>query len=93
MLILAISLGIADAILSVTLLDVPTLLCGAIIGTAITLYLAKNGRMSSPKYLVGESYGGFRAIKVSRALQHDQGVVVSGIVMLSPLSPNRMMRY
>ena len=55
------------------------------IAKTITLYLAKNGRMSSPKYLVGESYGGFRAIKVARALQHDQGVAVSGIVMLSPM--------
>ena len=41
--------------------------------------------MASPKYLVGESYGGFRAAKVARVLQHDQGIVVSGVVMLSPL--------
>ena len=40
---------------------------------------------ASPKYLLGESYGGFRAAKVAHALQHDQGIVVSGIVMVSPL--------
>jgi carboxypeptidase C (cathepsin A) len=51
----------------------------------IALYVAKNSRSSSPKYLLGESYGGFRAAKVASALQSDQGVVVSGIVMLSPL--------
>ena len=52
---------------------------------AIALYLAKNNRTASPKYLFGESYGGFRAAKVARALQRDQGIVISGIVMLSPM--------
>src|SRR5262249_30511628 len=33
----------------------------------IALYLAKNGRGLSPKYILGESYGGFRAAKVARA--------------------------
>jgi carboxypeptidase C (cathepsin A) len=51
----------------------------------IALYLARNGRTTSPKYLLGESYGGFRAAKVARALQRDQGIVVTGIIMLSPL--------
>jgi len=51
----------------------------------IALYVAKNGRSASPKYLLGESYGGFRAAKVARALQQDQGVAVSGIVMVSPM--------
>ena len=31
---------------------------------AIALYVAKNNRAGSPKYLFGESYGGFRAAKV-----------------------------
>ena len=35
----------------------------------IALYVAKNGRASSPKFILGESYGGFRAAKVARALQ------------------------
>jgi carboxypeptidase C (cathepsin A) len=52
---------------------------------AIALYLAHSGRTASPKYLLGESYGGFRALKVARALQESQGHVISGIVMLSPL--------
>ena len=52
---------------------------------AIALYVAKNNRAASPKYLFGESYGGFRAAKVARALQRDQGIVISGIVMLSPM--------
>ncbi len=52
---------------------------------AIALYVAKSNRAASPKYLFGESYGGFRAAKVARALQRDQGIVASGIVMLSPM--------
>ena len=52
---------------------------------AIALYVAKNNRTASPKYLFGESYGGFRAAKTARALQRDQGIAVSGIVMLSPM--------
>ena len=51
----------------------------------IALYVAKNSRSASPKYLLGESYGGFRAAKVAGVLKNDQGIVVSGIVMLSPL--------
>ena len=51
----------------------------------VALYLAKNGRLSSPKYLLGESYGGFRAAKLARALQREQGILVSGIVMVSPM--------
>jgi len=56
-----------------------------VIAKAIALYLAHAGRTASPKYLLGESYGGFRAAKVARSLQESQGLVVSGIVMVSPL--------
>lgn len=52
---------------------------------AIALYLAKSNRTASPKFLFGESYGGFRAVKTARALQSDQGILISGILMLSPL--------
>jgi len=51
----------------------------------IALYVAKNSRLSSPKFILGESYGGFRAAKVARVLQSDQGILVSGILMLSPV--------
>ena len=47
-------------------------------------WLVKNGRLSSPKYVVGESYGGFRAPRITHYLQTTQGVGVSGVVMLSP---------
>jgi carboxypeptidase C (cathepsin A) len=51
----------------------------------IMTWLANNGRSHAPKYLLGESYGGFRAAKVARALQRRHGTTVSGIVMVSPL--------
>jgi carboxypeptidase C (cathepsin A) len=50
----------------------------------IALYVAKNGRAASPKFILGESYGGFRAAKVARVLLNDQGIAASGILMLSP---------
>jgi carboxypeptidase C (cathepsin A) len=48
-------------------------------------WLVKNGRLTSPKYVSGESYGGFRAPRIAHYLQTRQGVGVSGIVMVSPL--------
>ena len=51
----------------------------------IALYVNNNARSASPKYILGESYGGFRAAKVARAVQEQQGIIISGIVMLSPL--------
>jgi len=50
----------------------------------IALYVAKNGRAASPKFILGESYGGFRSAKVARLLISEQGIVPSAIVMLSP---------
>ncbi|MDQ0466960.1 carboxypeptidase C (cathepsin A) [Caulobacter ginsengisoli] len=47
-------------------------------------WLVKNGRMASPKYVVGESYGGFRAPRIAHYLQTELGVGVNGVVMVSP---------
>ncbi len=56
-----------------------------LLAKVIALYVAKNARVSSPKFLLGESYGGFRAVKVARALQNNQGIVAGGIIMVSPM--------
>ena len=48
-------------------------------------WLEANGRLQSPKFIVGESYGGFRGPKLARALLDDQGVGVSGLVLISPV--------
>ncbi|HEY0184487.1 MAG TPA: septum formation initiator [Rhodopila sp.] len=52
---------------------------------AVRRWLDSNGRLMSPKYIVGESYGGFRGPRLVRKLQSDEGVGVSGLVLLSPL--------
>ena len=61
------------------------------IAKAIALYIAQNDRMASPKYLLGESYGGFRAAKVASALKDSQSILASGIVMLSPLIEGQLL--
>jgi carboxypeptidase C (cathepsin A) len=57
----------------------------------IALYVAQTGRTGSPKFLLGESYGGYRSVKVARALQREQGVLINGIVMISPFMDGRLM--
>ncbi|HWX66983.1 MAG TPA: peptidase S10 [Rhodanobacter sp.] len=47
-------------------------------------WLVKNGRMTSRKYLVGESYGGFRGPRITDYLQTQLGVAMNGVVLLSP---------
>jgi carboxypeptidase C (cathepsin A) len=54
-------------------------------GEVIRRWLDRNDRILSPKYLVGESYGGFRAPRVARQLQSAMGVGISGMVLVSPL--------
>lgn len=50
----------------------------------IRLYLIEAGRMSSPVFLTGESYGGFRAATITRKLQKTGGISPSGLVLVSP---------
>lgn len=57
----------------------------------IALYTQKNERLASPKFLLGESYGGFRAAKVATTLKKSQGILTSGIVMLSPMIDGRFL--
>ncbi|MDE2304006.1 MAG: peptidase S10 [Gammaproteobacteria bacterium] len=47
-------------------------------------WLVQNGRLASPKYVIGESYGGYRAPRIALQLQTRVGVGVSGVVMVSP---------
>jgi len=50
----------------------------------IRLYLTRKGRWMSPKFLAGESYGGFRVAGLSEMLQSDYGIGVNGMVLISP---------
>jgi carboxypeptidase C (cathepsin A) len=51
----------------------------------IRLHLTKIGRLTSPVFLAGESYGGFRAARLARDLATDQGIELAGVVMISPV--------
>ncbi|MGB6912548.1 MAG: peptidase S10, partial [Pseudolabrys sp.] len=44
-----------------------------------------SNRLLSPKYIVGESYGGIRGPKIVRNLQTEQGVGVRGLILVSPM--------
>jgi len=47
-------------------------------------WLVKNDRLTSRKYLVGESYGGFRGPRITHYLQSQLGVAMNGVVLVSP---------
>ena len=47
-------------------------------------WLVKNDRLSSRKYFVGESYGGFRGPRITYYLQSQLGVAMNGVVLVSP---------
>jgi carboxypeptidase C (cathepsin A) len=47
-------------------------------------WLNKNERLTSRKYIVGESYGGFRAPRITYYLQTRLGVAMNGVVLVSP---------
>ena len=52
-------------------------------------WLVKNGRLESRKYIVGESYGGYRGPRLTQYLQSKIGVAMNGLVLVSPaLAPD-----
>lgn len=53
------------------------------VGEFIRLWLTRNGRWSSPKFLAGESYGTTRAAGLAGFLQQHFGMYLNGIVMIS----------
>ncbi|NEV02493.1 S10 family peptidase [Bradyrhizobium uaiense] len=55
------------------------------VALVIRRWLEKYDRLTSPKYVTGESYGGIRGPKVVRNLQMQQGVGVRGLILISPV--------
>ncbi len=52
-------------------------------------WLVKNNRLLSKKYIVGESYGGYRGPRLTAYLQSQIGVGINGLVLVSPaLAPS-----
>src|ERR1700730_16714593 len=55
------------------------------IAVRICRWLKKSDRLLSPKFVVGESYGGIRGPKIVRELQIHQGIGVKGLILVSPV--------
>jgi carboxypeptidase C (cathepsin A) len=49
----------------------------------ISIYVSRNDRWNSPKFLIGESYGTFRSAALSNYLQNHDGMYFNGIVLIS----------
>ena len=50
----------------------------------INTFVSRNDRWSSPKYLIGESYGTTRVSGLSLALQQNHWMYLNGVILVSP---------
>ncbi len=50
----------------------------------MTTFVSRHERWQSPKYIIGESYGGTRVMGLSLALQNQQWMYLNGVIMVSP---------
>jgi carboxypeptidase C (cathepsin A) len=50
----------------------------------LNTFVTRNNRWRSPKYIIGESYGGTRVMGLSLALQEQQWMYLNGVIMVSP---------
>lgn len=56
-----------------------------LLSSAIARWMKENDRLVSPKFFVGESYGGFRGPLLAEELQTEQGIGFSALVLVSPV--------
>jgi carboxypeptidase C (cathepsin A) len=57
----------------------------------IRLHLGRSNRLASPIYLAGESYGGFRAVRLAQLLAAEEGIAAAGVMLISPVIEFRLM--
>ena len=50
----------------------------------LNTFVTRNNKWRSPKYIIGESYGGTRVMGLSLALQEQQWMYLNGVIMVSP---------
>ena len=50
----------------------------------LNTFVTRKARWNSPKYLIGESYGGTRVMGLSAELQEKQWMYLNGVIMVSP---------
>jgi carboxypeptidase C (cathepsin A) len=53
------------------------------VGEFIRLWVSRNGRWASPKFIAGESYGTTRAAGLAEYLQESHGMYLNGICLIS----------
>lgn len=62
------------------------------VGDFIRRWTSENDRWASPKFLLGESYGGIRATGLADHLQKEHGMTLNGVILLSSLIDFRTLR-
>ncbi|MDB4182966.1 carboxypeptidase [Flavobacteriaceae bacterium] len=50
----------------------------------INTFVSRKNRWESPKYIIGESYGGTRVMGLSLELQQNQWMYLNGVILVSP---------
>ena len=50
----------------------------------INTFVSRHNRWESPKYIIGESYGGTRVMGLSNELQSSQWMYLNGVILVSP---------
>jgi len=63
------------------------------ISNFINAYISKNDRWSSPKFLLGESYGTFRSAGLAPYLLNNYGIALDGIVLVSSVLDLRTITF
>ena len=54
------------------------------LATWINTFISRKNRWESPKYIIGESYGGTRVMGLSYELQSSHWMYLNGVIMVSP---------
>lgn len=50
----------------------------------INTFITRKNRWESPKYIIGESYGGTRVMGLASELQNNQWMYLNGVILVSP---------
>lgn len=59
----------------------------------IRLYITRNNRWLSPKFLIGESYGGTRGAGLAGYMQSSMGISLNGVILVSPAVDFAALRF
>ena len=54
----------------------------------VNTFVSRNNRWESPKYIIGESYGGTRVMGLSNELQSSHWMYLNGVILVSPADYN-----